>query len=523
MPQKVDVDFLEKVRPQINALVTEDARRLPGLRYCDVRMQVKEEKGAVAENGNEKMSAEDYAFDFGVRVIAGGRATAPGYYGKVLGSTDIDRIQEVVLDGIKQAYQRAKASAQMKGRTRRRFGLLGESLTDAQLAPVQISRDSISATYKVDPRSVPLEDTIKMAVDGCRAAQGASNQVAYAAASASTFLMRELFCSSEGTDIDQSFAQTEGFVIAICTSEHGNLEIYDFTGHQRGWEILTDGYDNGAIVLPNFVDFCKQLGADGAEVASSPPLRPPDKPVVVVTDPHFNTLLVHEVVGHPSELDRGLKYETSYAGRSWFLKDMAENQMGRQIASPLVNAYSDPTIEGFGSFKYDHDGTPARRAYHIRGGTFEEFLNNRQTAGILGVEPNGSSRATEASLIPLIRMTNTVFAPGDSDPQQIISEVEDGYYVSGHRIPSVSEARENFRITAVKVYEIKNGRLGQLYRDGGITSDSRDYFMSIDAVGNDFRMYPIPNCGKGQPMQAKRMSNGGPTMRGIARLTGHSR
>ncbi len=522
MPQKVDVEFLERVRPQINALVTEDARRLPGLRYCDVRMQVKEEKGAVAENGNEKMSAEDYAFDFGVRVIAGGRATAPGYYGKVLGATDIDRIQEVVLDGIKQAYQRAKASAQMKGRTRRRFGLLGESLYDAQLAPVQISRDSTSATYKVDPRTVPLEDTIKMAVDGCRAAQGASNQVVYAAASASTFLMRELFCSSEGTDVDQSFAQTEGFVIAICTSEHGNLEIYDFTGHQRGWEILTDGYNNGSIVLPNFVDFCKQLGADGSEVASSPPLRPPDKPVVVVTDPHFNTLLVHEVVGHPSELDRGLKYETSYAGRSWFLKDMAENQMGRQIASPLVNAYSDPTIEGFGSFKYDHDGTPARRAYHIRGGTFEEFLNNRQTAGILGVEPNGSSRATEASLIPLIRMTNTVFAPGDSDPQQIISEVEDGYYVSGHRIPSVSEARENFRITAVKVYEIKNGRLGQLYRDGGITSDSRDYFMSIDAVGNDFRMYPIPNCGKGQPMQAKRMSNGGPTMRGIARLTGHS-
>jgi TldD protein len=70
------------------------------------------------------------------------------------------------------------------------------------------------------------------------------------------------------------------------------------------------------------------------------------------------------------------------------------------------------------------------------------------------------------------------------------------------------------------VYEIKNGQLGQLYRDGGITADSRNYFQSIDAVGNDLRLYPIPNCGKGQPMQAKRMSNGGPTMRGVARLTG---
>ncbi len=44
--------------------------------------------------------------------------------------------------------------------------------------------------------------------------------------------------------------------------------------------------------------------------------------------------------------------------------------------------------------------------------------------------------------------------------------------------------------------------------------------MNVDAVGNDFRLFAIPNCGKGQPMQTKRMSNGGPTMRSRARLTG---
>lgn len=44
--------------------------------------------------------------------------------------------------------------------------------------------------------------------------------------------------------------------------------------------------------------------------------------------------------------------------------------------------------------------------------------------------------------------------------------------------------------------------------------------MNVDAVGNDFAVFPIPNCGKGQPMQVMRVGNGGPTLRSRARLTG---
>lgn len=520
MAQKVTVELLDKCRSSLQSLVVERSKSLPGLRYCDLRIEVREEKGAAAENGNGKASAEDYFFDFGLRAIAGGRTSAAGYYGRVLGAADANNLESVVWDGLEQAHQRARASAANKTRIRNYYRTLGQSLSGTELAPVPAIRDTVPATYVTDPCSVPLADTLKMAVAGCKALQGRHRNVLYSAASVSTFLLRELFLSSDGADIDQSFAQTEGFAMAICSGEHGNFELYDFTGHQRGWEILTDGYTSGPIVLPNFIDFCTKLGDDAVEVSDAPPLRPPNHEVVVVTNPHFNTLLVHEVVGHPAELDRALKYETSYAGRSWFLKNLQDTQLGQPIASPLVTAFSDPLMEGYGSFKYDHEGTPARRAHIIRNGVLEEFLNNRQTAAIMGVPTNGSARATEAQLIPLIRMTNTVFAAGDRDPQDIIAEVDSGYYIEGHRTPSIAESRENFRITAVKVYEIENGQLGRLYRDGGVTSDSRDYFTSIDAVGNDLRVNPIPNCGKGQPMQAKRMSNGGPTMRGIARLTG---
>ena len=520
MPQSITVDILDRMRPNLASLVAERAKSLPDMRYCDLRIAVREEKGAVAENGTPKGSAEDCIFDLGVRVIAGARESAAGYFGRILGSVDAGNIEGIVWESIRQAHQRARASARFKRLTRKKFGNLGGSITGTELAPVAIAQETIPATFITDPRSVPLPGIVEMAVDGCKAVQGQSDRIVYSATSTSTFLLRELFLSSDGANIDQSFAQTEGFAIVICAGDQGNFELYDFTGHQRGWEILAEGYDNGAIILPGFIEFCKKLGADASDVAAAPPLKAPEKEVVVVTDPHFNTLLVHEVVGHPSELDRALKYETAYAGRSWFLKNLQDNQIGEQIASPLVNAFSDPTLEGYGSFKYDHEGTPGRRAYIIRDGVLEEFLNNRQTAAIMGTTPNGSARATESHLVPLICMTNTIFAPGDLDPGSIVADVDEGYYVAGHRTPSISESRENFRITAVKVYEIKNGQLGRLYRDGGITANSRDYFTSIDAVGNDLRINPIPNCGKGQPMQAKRMSNGGPTMRGIARLTG---
>jgi TldD protein len=212
--------------------------------------------------------------------------------------------------------------------------------------------------------------------------------------------------------------------------------------------------------------------------------------------------------------------ETAYAGRSWLLAGLGDHQVGKRVASPLVTAVSDPSLPGYGHYEYDDEGTPARRVVHIDRGVFQGFMNSRQTAAIFGGAPNGHFKATDASLVPLVRMSSTVFERGDRQPRDLIGEVEHGYYLAGHRIPSIAESRENFRISARKVYEIERGQLGRLYRDGGIVADSRDYLMHVDAVGTDFRIYPIANCGKGQPMQSRKLGNGGPTMRSRARLAG---
>ena len=521
MPDRITTDVIDRLRPTVAQVAQSYAKRLSGLRHCDIRVEANEGLGTYAENGSAKGSGEERGLSFGVRVLVEeGGAVAPGYYGRTLGAADVDRIGRMLREGVHHAHERARASASHKAASRQRFGVLGEALYDSALAPVEAHVDTIPAVFEMDPRQLSMAAVTQQVADVSKAMAGVSDKVVHNGIGAFSVLTRDLFCSSNGSNIDHTYAQTEGFVFIMANGEHGPMEQYDFTGHQRGWEIMDRGYDQAHIRLPSLMDFSVALARMTVETADAPPLPSSDGDVVVVTDPCYNTLLVHEIVGHPSELDRAMKMEAGYAGRSWLLNSLKDTQVGHRVGSPLVNAVSDATVEGYGNFPYDHEGTPARRVWHIRDGIYEEFLNSRQTAAIMGVPPNGGYRANDAAMVPLIRMTNTFFLGGDSDPETLIKEVDHGYYIKGNRIPSIAESRENFRISAMQVYEIEHGELGRLYRDGAIMADSKDFFMNVDGVGNDFLMYPVPNCGKGQPMQAKRMSNGGPTMRSVAQMVG---
>lgn len=518
-PEKISIELIDQKRNLVRSLL-EESRSLRHLLYSDVRLEVVQAKGAVAQNGKPKVSAEEHRLSLGIRVIAGDSVAAPGYYGLRLGSGQ--GLAKALRAGLEEAHSRALANAREKALAQKAQGPLGQSLYSTRLAPIPIYEKRIPPVMKQDPRVIPLAEMLRATVGISSQIAGLEQRLRFNLVATLTQLRRHLFCSSEGSCIDQTSAMTEGVAVAVAQGDEDTnpVEISDAIGHQCGWEAIEEGVQKDSVQFPNFESFSLALARSALELASAPPLKSTEEEVVVVTDPHFNALLVHEIVGHAVELDRALKMETAYAGRSWLLKNLQENQVGRVIASPQVSAFSDPTLNGYGHYLYDDEGTPAQRVFHIEKGVFREFLNSRQTAALLGAMPNGSYKATEAAYVPLIRMSNTAFAPGDRDPQQIIREVEHGFYVKGYRIPSVAESRENFYLSAVKVYEIRQGELGRLYRDGAVMADSRDYFRHVDAVGNDFRLFPILNCGKGQPMQAKRVGNGGPTLRSVARLVG---
>ncbi len=520
MTTPITVEVLDRLKPALASQINQVRRELRGLIYADCRLEVKEVQAATAENGQSKQGSRDATMSLGIRALAGGKMLASGYYGRLLGAKEVSVVPEIVREGLGHATARAMASAAQKIALKRQTAGLGKSLTSTTLAPIPIRQENVPAGFQIDPRSVPLSEIIHHTTEVSRKVTGLDPAIRYNHLTSFTQLSRHLFVSSEGTVIDQSGALTEGSCYVVAERNGVVQEDWDAIGAQRGFEVLLHGVADEWVRHPDLTTFARELARETLELCTAPPCPTTPDPVVVVTDPHFNTLLCHEIIGHPTELDRALKMETAYAGRSWLLQDLAIHQIGRPIASPVVTAYSDPSLPGYGHYRYDDEGTPAKRVTHIDQGIFQGFMNSRQTAAILGAEPNGHAKATEAFLVPLIRMSNTVFAPGNRSPQDMIREVESGYYVVGHKIPSIAESRENFRISARKIYAIRQGELGPVYRDGGIMADSKDYLLSIDAVGDDFHLFPIANCGKGQPMQTKRLGNGGPTMRGWARLTG---
>jgi TldD protein len=480
-------------------------------------------RSGAATNGEPRDNSETESAGFSVTVHVGdGNSTGHGQAGAEIGRLALNekKLLAEIRRAFDEAYNRAKNSAREKQAFLKRFGTGASSLIGGTFEPREPIRAEVAAIFKQDPRTLDPEDLKRITLEASREVKGLGRDVAFNAVAATSELRHELFVSTEGSLISQAFAFSQGDVYVVAQAGDGHQESYDTIGQQRGFESIAEGWREELLANPSLSAFAIGLAKEAQELAAAPVLKPPEREVTVVTDPHFNALVAHEIVGHPSEADRALKMEAAYAGRSWLLRNRDDTEVGKPIGSSLLSAVSDPTLYGYGHYRYDHEGTPGKRVAHIDHGIFRGFMNSRGTAAALGVEPNGSARAAEVYQVPLIRMSNTFFLPGETPPDKIISEVEHGYYVCGNQIPSIAESRENFRISARRVYEIDRGRIGQLYRSGSVMADSKRFFMSVDAVGNDLALIAIPNCGKGQPMQVKRMSNGGPTLRSRAFLGG---
>ncbi|MBI4162844.1 MAG: TldD/PmbA family protein, partial [Candidatus Aenigmarchaeota archaeon] len=314
---------------------------------------------------------------------------------------------------------------------------------------------------------------------------------------------KKMFASSEGSAIEES-----KFIIYAQVFASSGKEYYtDEVGSTTGYELIED---------TNLIDFAKNISDMSIKLSKAP--NAPTGKTEVILEQDFGALVAHEILGHPSEADRVLGKEAHWAGKTWW-----EHLRGAQIAADIVNVVDDSTTEGhFGSFKYDDEGVKGKRKFLIKDGILTEHINNRETAAFLGMEPNGGMRAASWEYFPLIRMTNTFFLNGDHKFEEMLSEIKDGVYLCGDKMPSIDWRRFNFQIAARYGYIIKNGELTDLVRNPSLAGVTPEFLKSINAIGNDLKIKSIPNCGKGDPMQTMYVGNGAPHIRATAHVIGAS-
>lgn len=200
-------------------------------------------------------------------------------------------------------------------------------------------------------------------------------------------------------------------------------------------------------------------------------------------------ILAHEAIGHTTEADIVL-------GGS-----VAMNYVGEEAVSPLITLV-DFAHTALGKtcpmpIYIDDEGTKAEDVVIIENGILNGFMHNKESAKHFKVKPQGNARAYEFSDEPIIRMRNTAILPGKSKIDEMISSIEDGYYLlksSNGQADTTSE----FMFGVTMAYEIKNGKLGRAIKDTTISGVAFDVLKSVTMVSDDMSWSSAGMCGKKQ-------------------------
>jgi TldD protein len=207
----------------------------------------------------------------------------------------------------------------------------------------------------------------------------------------------------------------------------------------------------------------------------------------VVLGPGWPGILLHEAIGHGLEGDFNRKGSSAFAGL-----------MGQQIAAKGVTVLDDGTIpDRRGSITVDDEGTPSAKNVLIDDGVLVGYMQDRQNARLMGVEPTGNGRRESYAHAPMPRMTNTYMLAGDTPPADLVADLKDGIYAVGFGGGQVDITNGKFVFSCTEAYRVKNGLVGAPIKGATLIGDGATALKQIRGIGNDLALDPgIGNCGK---------------------------
>ncbi|MGA7617645.1 MAG: TldD/PmbA family protein [Thermoanaerobaculia bacterium] len=453
-------------------------------RYADVRSTVTYEQLVRVRNGSVEQLSSTVSRAIGIRVLVGNG------WGFAADTEDDDATLNATAE---RALEVAAASHIA-------------ATSPVRLSPVDSYSARWSSLYHVDPWSIPIDRKIDHLMQATEPLRD-DDRIHQVLGEISAYRQEKLFASTEGSRIEQSTTEMgAGIEVIALKGNEFQRRTYPnpFGGdfQARGWEFVEDLdlAGNGRRIR------------DEALALLDAPKAPAGHFDLVIGSSQL-ALQVHESCGHPTELDRALGMEISLAGGSFLQPPMLGSY---RYGSELVTIVADATVpQSIGSFGFDDEGVPAQRFPLIDRGIFVDYLTGRDTAPVIGRKSNGTVRAESANRIPIIRMTNINLEPGEAPLEEIIAGTRRGIMIDTNRSWSIDDVRLNFQFGCEVGWEIENGRIGRMVRNPIYTGSTPEFWGSCDAVGNaaSWRIWGLPNCGKGDPMQTMRVAHGAPAAR----------
>jgi TldD protein len=457
-----------------------DIAQKAGVSFADIRIVEERQNRVYVERRSIKLIDETESFGYSVRVLING---AWGFASNTLLSKDeVARTAEL-------AVTIAKASAKVP------------KDEPAVMAPEKAYVDTCIGPCDEDPFSVPNSEKAELLLDTTNSILDMPN-IAMTWGLLQFIRTRRIIANTDGSYLDMTnyFANPMLSAIAVVGNESQSRD-YQVGGRQAGFEYIRE-----IDILGN----AKRIAEEAVIKCNAE--KCPTGVMDLVLDPDHLALTMHESVGHPTELDRILGWEANMAGRS-FIKHEDVNRLryGSEIVNFTVNNELDG---GLGSWFYDDDGTKMQKFPIIKHGILISLGTTRETVPLIGWKhSNGCCRSDGFNHFPINRIPNLYMEPGADDsvtPEDLIAGVDKGIYIEGMGSFSIDQMRNNFQFGGDMFWMIENGKKTKPLKLVTYQAHTTQFWNSCDGIaGKDYwKPHGVMNCGKGEPMQAMRMTHG---------------
>jgi TldD protein len=358
-------------------------------------------------------------------------------------------------------------------------------------AGISLSRKNPRVDFSIlkAPEQVETSRKVAMVLQADRVARSCDQRIRQALVTYREQRQEVLIANSEGFVAEDDRLYLTALVHVVAADGDVVQTGYEPVGGNTGMEIFDRSPLEGAA----------ELAARRAVMMLSARKAPAGRMPVVLSSAAGGTM-IHEAVGH------GLEADLAQSGLSVY-----SNRLGERIASPLITVLDDATLPGRrGSFRFDDEGVDASCTVLVDKGVLKTFMYDRLTAMKDNRQSTGNGRRESYKHRPIPRMTNTMIAAGDSDPESILRETPKGLFVKKMGGGQVNTVNGDFVFEVSEGYLIENGKIGDPVRGATLTGNGPQVLASIDRVGSDLG-FSIGTCGKDG--QGSPVSDAQPTLR----------